>query len=408
MSLPVLLVFSRHRWGACVRRSQQLMSRLAGRWQVVFVEEPNRSLGPARFDVRSGGAAGLPAALTVLVPHTPLARTGFNEEQGVLLRPLLAEWLQAHHAAVDMVWLTTPMAWPLAASVQPTGVVYDAAAVLADLPQPLAQLRQQEAQLLRHADLVLTGGPARYDELRHRHPHVLCLPNAVDAAHFAPACLHPDSPHARLARAPQGPRPMARLGFFGTVDERLDMDLLAALADAHTDWQVDMVGPMKHSQPGLLPQRRNLQWWGAQPYSALPYLMSTWDICLLPYRVDSAFSASNPSQTLEYLAGDKPVVSTTLEDVKALFSDAVDVVQGRQAFVQRCEELLCAGPAVRARRAIERLTTVSVFSWDRTALSVHELLRQALFEARARGQEQASLGPVAPTRQLRRLASGSA
>ncbi len=378
------------------------MSRLAARWRVVLVEEPLRSLGPARLEVRSGTADGLPAALTVLVPHTPLAQSGFQQEHCKLLLPLLTGWMQRQHLAVDVAWLTTPMAWPLAARLHPTCVVYDGAAPLAELPQALAQLHQQEAALIRHAALVLTGGPARYDELRRRHAQVFCLPNAVDAAHFAPACLKPDSPYAGLALAGPGPRPPVRLGYFGTLDERLDVDLLVALADGHPQWQLDMVGPVKHPQPDRLPRRPNIQWHGAQAYAALPYLMKPWDICLLPYRVKAAIGTGSPPQTLEYLAADKPVVSTPIPDVKALFGDAVDVAEGQQAFVHCCETLLQAGPAVHARRAIERLTTVSVYSWDRTALSVHKLLRQSLLDAKtlARGHQ------TAPATQPMRLASG--
>jgi UDP-galactopyranose mutase len=40
-----------------------------------------------------------------------------------------------------------------------------------------------------------------------------------------------------------------RLGYCGVIDERIDLSLLAALADAHPDWQVVAVGPVVKIDP---------------------------------------------------------------------------------------------------------------------------------------------------------------
>ena len=54
----------------------------------------------------------------------------------------------------------------------------------------------------------------------------------------------------RLASYRLGPR----LGYYGVIDERFDAGLIAALADAHPEWQLVLVGPVVKIDPASLPQ----------------------------------------------------------------------------------------------------------------------------------------------------------
>lgn len=376
-TLPTLVVFSHLRWGFVYQRPQHLMSRLAGRWRVLFVEEPLRCEGPARLEVREIGPA-----LTVLVPHTPLPAAGFHDDQLALLQPLLADHLRAHKLQVDVAWLYTPMALPLVQAVRPACVVYDCMDELSSFKDAPRQLRQRESALLKQAALVLTGGPSLYEARRHRHPHVHCFPSAVDAAHFAPSNLRPGSAEEQAAQALQGHLPQPRLGFFGVIDERFDAALVGALAERHPEWQLVMVGPVVKIDPQSLPQHPNIHWLGMQPYERLPYLLAGWDLCLMPFALNESTRFISPTKTLEYMAGDRPVVSTPVRDVIALYGEAVVVAPAGEPFVLACEGVLAEGRAPHCRRAMEMLTTVSMHSWERSASSVHTLLLQALERAR--------------------------
>jgi len=377
-ALPTLIVFSHLRWGFVYQRPQQLMSRLAGRWRVLFVEEPLRSDGPARLE-----ACAVAPELTVLVPHTPATAAGFHDDQLALLQPLLADWLQQQDLHADVAWLTTPMALPLVQAVQPACIVYDCMDELSAFKDAPRQLRQRESALLRQAALVLTGGPSLYEARHHRHPHVHCFPSAVDAAHFAPSGLRAGSAHDLATRALQEHLPRPRLGYFGVIDERLDAALVAQLADRHPEWSVVMVGPVARIDPAGLPQRPNIHWLGMQPYERLPYLLAGWDLCLMPFALNESTRFLSPTKTLEYMAGEKPVVSTPIRDVISLYGEAVAVAPASEPFLQTCETVLAESRTARCKRALEMITTVSMHSWDRSAASVHALLLQALEQARA-------------------------
>jgi glycosyltransferase involved in cell wall biosynthesis len=376
---PVLLVFSHLRWGFVYQRPQHLLTRLADHWRVVFVEEPLHCDGPARLDVQQQGPN-----LTVLVPHTPVAAAGFHDDQLATLQALVTTWLQARRLQVDVAWLYTPMALPLVQATGASGLVYDCMDELAAFKDAPRQLRQRETALLQAADLVLTGGPSLYEAKRGMNPNVHCIPGAVDAAHFAAGNLRPGSDEDLAAQHLQGRLPHPRLGFYGVIDERLDIDLVAALADAHPEWAVVMAGPVVKIDPATLPRRTNLHWLGMQPYERLPYLLAGWDLCLMPFAQNASTRFISPTKTLEYMAGEKPVVSTPIRDVISLYGEAVAVAHGgHQSFIQACEALLAESGTQRYRRAHEMLNTVSMHSWDRSAASVHALMTAALARAAA-------------------------
>ena len=402
MTPPLLIVFCHLRWDFVRDRPQHLLTRLGDRWQVLYVEEPVYDAGLPWLEERL-----LDRRLTVLVPHTPVAAPGFDERQLPLLRQLLAGYQRRSRRAVDVAWLYTPMALPLARGLSPTCIVYDCIDDLALFADAPAALRAHEDALLQQASLVMTGGLSLYEARRDRHPHVVCLPSAVDAAHYAahsgvPSAAHDDAaPSAadllpqdrepfRQAEALQGGTARPRLGYMGVIDHRLDLALLAHVADAHPEWSLVMAGPVARTDVRALPRRPNILWLGPQPYERLPHLLAGWDLCLMPFALNEATRCLCPSQTLEYLAGGKPVVSTPIHDVSWMYGDLVALAEGGPDFVAACERLLAESGSRRAHRALDMMALVSSSSWDRTAQAVHELLLQALHAARARRADAAA------------------
>ena len=379
----VLVVFSHLRWSFVYQRPQHLLSRLAGRWRVVFIEEPVRCEGPGWIEVRD-----IAPSLQVLVPHTPVHAAGFHDDQLAAVQALLEARFSAEHLRADVAWLYTPMALPLVDTVQPRCVVYDCMDELSAFKDAPRQLRQRESALLKRAAVVLTGGPSLYEAKRDLHDQVVCLPSAVDAAHFNPANRQAGSPEAAEAQRLQGSLPTPRIGYFGVIDERLDVALVAAVADAHPQWSVIMAGPVVKISEADLPRRPNLHWLGMQPYERLPHLLARWDVAMMPFALNESTRFISPTKTLEYMAGGKPVVSTAIADVISLYGHTVSVAAGPEAFVRACEALLALSAEAVEMHREAMAETVARFSWDRSADKVHALLTQALLDTHPEGLAQ--------------------
>ncbi|MDH0868159.1 glycosyltransferase [Mitsuaria sp. GD03876] len=383
-----LLVFSHLRWDFVFQRPQHLMTRLSEDHRVIFIEEPvHDPAGPPRIESRRVGPEG---RIEVLVPFTPVAAPGFDDAHLPLTLPLIERELAERGVRDYLVWLYTPMALPFIAGMQPRALVYDCMDELSAFKQAPVQLRQREQALMAAADLVLCGGPALYEARHGQHPHLHCLPSAVDAAHFARPSTGPDHPLAVRARELQGHVPHPRLGFFGVIDERMDLGLVAAVADARPDWQLVMVGPVVKISERDLPQRPNIHWLGMQRYELLPYLLAGWDLCLMPFALNDATRFISPTKTLEYLAGDKPVVSTAIRDVVGLYGDVVRIGKDAPSFIDACEEVLLEDAASREYWHAGAAAVVQASSWEAGAERVRgwlaEVTRPAMPDAPVIGQ----------------------
>lgn len=370
-TMQQLLVFSHLRWDFVYQRPQHLLSRFGQRWNVVVVEEPVHE--PERepwLEVLTPCIG-----VTVLRAHTPIDAPGFADAQFPVLSALLHDWLDEHAEPGLAVWLYTPMALPLVQGLEPGCIIYDCMDELGAFKNAPERLIDREKTLLDVADLVFTGGPSLQDAKASRSTHVHCFPSSVDAAHFA------QGRSERTADAPP------RLGFFGVLDERLDLDLLDALALAHPQWQIDLVGPVVKIDPATLPRHPNLHYLGQRSYAELPAHIATWDVCLLPFAMNASTAFISPTKTLEYMAARKPVVSTPVRDVVRLYADGVRIAQDTAAFIQACEASLAETGQQRLDRVRAQDALTAATSWDRTAEDMAALVQQAMasgLNARAR------------------------
>ena len=366
-----LVVFSHLRWDFVYQRPQHVLSRLAASRPVWVIEEPVPTEGEPRWE-RQHPAPGV----TVVRAHTPVAEGGFSDAQLEAMRPLVAT-LGAEVGPCD-VWFYTPLAVPLLGALEgggrPGAVVYDCMDELAAFDHAPPALLDRERALLSRADLVFTGGPSLYRAKRDRHPAVHCFPSSVDAAHFGQA--RPDAP-ALAEPDDQRDLPRPRLGFFGVIDERLDRDVVAALAAAHPEWQIVMVGPVVKVDPASLPEAPNLHWLGGRTYDELPAYLAGWDVCLLPFARNRATEFISPTKTLEYFAAERPVVSTPITDVAEPYGDLVHLGETPEAFVAACESALRASPARRADNVHDMRAVLATTSWDATASRMAALLDAA-------------------------------
>ena len=364
MSSPATLVYSHLGWEFDRQRPQHVLSRLAETRRILFIEEP---VGGAEED--SWERFEICRNLTVYRPRLHGPVRGFDPAVHDRLESLLEGLAGREGVGRHTAWLLTPMAYPPARTLAPEVIVYDCIDELASFRDAPPELAEFEARLLRQADLVLTAGPSLYRAKKDRHPNVHCFPNSVEVGHFRRGRTgQPVAPEYNDA-----PRP--RLGFCGVIDPQVDLALVAAVAGAHPEWQVYMVGPVAGRAAEELPQAANLHYLGARPYADLPRHYAAWDVSLLPYALNEATRYLCPTRTLETMAAEHPIVSTPIRDVAVPYEDIVRLGEGPAGFIRACEEAVASGPVDRAQRAERMRTILAHTSWDHTVRRMEEQVR---------------------------------
>lgn len=380
LQTPVILCLAHLGWDFVWQRPQQLLARLARHYEVVYVNEPylDKPDGEPRL-------WPVPATdgVTAWQPRFPDRAEVLERWRNVyisLVRALLVEkgwvvldgdkWVATRPL---IAWFYTPIPSYFLEQLPVCAVVYDIMDELANFKGAARDMRERETRLMRMADLVFVGGRSLYKARLGHHTNLHLFSSGVDQTHFARA-LEPTTPIAEEIAAL--PRPI--LGYYGVIDERLDRELLREVALRQPDWSIVLVGPVAKIDPETLPRLPNLHYLGQQPYARLPAFLRGFDVCLMPFALNEATRYIQPTKTLEYMAAHKPIVSTPIPDVVAMWGSLVRIAATPDAFVAVVRCALSETREARDRRVAQEDALLSRASWDTIAEAMHLEIEQVL------------------------------
>jgi UDP-galactopyranose mutase len=354
-----LICLSHLRWDFVFQRPQHLLTRAAADRRVFFVEEPIYG----ESDSRTLAVSQRDSGVWVVQPHLP---NGLSHEETIQMQMHLIDDLLSEYEINEYVlWYYTPMALSFTRHLNPAAIVYDCMDELSLFKHAPKELVDNEQELFRIADLVFTGGQSLYEAKKDLHPNVYAFPSSIDFAHFSHARRIAKGSH----EAPgQADIPHPQMGYCGVIDERLDLDLIAGVADARPDWHLIMIGPVVKIDPESLPKRPNIHYLGPKDYKDLPQYLAGWDVAMMPFALIDSTRFISPTKTPEYLAAGKTVVSTSIRDVVRPYGEIglVEIADTVADFIR------AAAKAGMDERALPEdwLSKVDTFlaqtSWDKT------------------------------------------
>ena len=256
-------------------------------------------------------------------------------------------------------WTSLPTAVDVVGELGEVAVVYyagdDFSALAGVDHEPVARM---EERLISRADLVLAASP----QIAARFPSkkAVVVPHGVDHSLFS----SPTAPADEIVT--RNGKPIA--GFYGSLDEWFDTELVTKLAGRMPDWHFMLIGKVKTdlSSLGALP---NVEILGPRAHSNLPRYAQHWQASLLPFRDTAQIRACNPLKLREYLAAGRPVISTRYPAAET-YHDVVNLADGCAGFEAALRHSVKdTSEAVSKRRA-----RVSLETWECRAETVHKLL----------------------------------
>lgn len=360
-----VLCFSHLRWDFVYQRPQHLLSRFALRDQrVFFIEEPIFQTGKPHFDISQRAEN-----LYVVVPHLP-RQLDENILNDLLIR-LLNNLPADYHIKNFIAWYYTPMMLSWSEHLSPLATVYDSMDELSLFKFAPPSLLSNEEKLFTRADVVFTGGQSLYEAKRSRHHNIHAFPSSIDVKHFAKSFEIIEEPADQISI------PHPRIGFFGVIDERMDIELLDQIAALKSDWQFVIIGPVVKIDEKDLPRRANIHYLGGKKYEELPAYLAGWDVAMMPFAMNESTRFISPTKTPEYLAAGKPVVSTPIHDVVRPFGEKglTHIAATAEEFVAAIEKALSENAGERQQKVDEFLANTS---WDKTFETMKTLIDEAI------------------------------
>jgi UDP-galactopyranose mutase len=298
-----LICFSHLRWDLVFQRPQHLLTRWSKEVRVFYFEEPVFSNEDNYLEIRTNSEFN---NVYILTPHL---KEGYNEVQiSGILKEFVDSFIRLNQVEDYLLWYLTPMSLPFSRHLKPLVVVYDCMDELSCFKGAHPRMLQYETMLMGMADVVFTGGQSLYEFKKTKHFNIYPFPSSIDKAHFENGnkCKDPED---------QAGIPHPRAGFYGVIDERMDIELIRELSEKMPEFHFIMIGPVVKIDPRDLPDKPNIHYLGSKKYSQLPSYLAYWDVALLPFAKNESTRFISPTKTPEYLCAYKPVISTSINDV---------------------------------------------------------------------------------------------
>ena len=303
--------------------------------------------------------------LWVARPHLPQ-----HGDHDALQRTLLTKFMVEQQIQHFVRWYYTPMALGFSSQLLAEATVYDCMDELTGFLGAPKNLGERERELFAVADVVFTGGISLYEAKKTQHGNVHAFPSSIDVPHFASASDLTEEPED------QASIPHPRAGFFGVLDERFDVPLMAEVIKLRSEMQFIFLGPVVKIDLSILPQGPNVHYLGGKSYQELPRYLGGWDVALLPFALNDSTRFISPTKTPEYLAAGKPVVSTPIRDVVRGYGEEglVAIAGTAVEFAEALDNAL--KPQTDAQRESVTLKLAGG-SWDRTWAEMSKLIDHA-------------------------------
>jgi glycosyltransferase involved in cell wall biosynthesis len=288
------------------------------------------------------------------VPQIPFRRLPFVRRANVALGTLLVRRALKHlEFARTVSWFAVPHPGYLAHRFGETAIVYYCIDDYAALPDVDARaVADMDAHLTDRADQVFVASSVMLQAKRRSKPSTVFAPHGVDVELFRTAC-DPQLPIAPGVR--NLPRPV--IGFYGLIEDWIDVDLIADLAERRPGWTFLMIGRLA-IDPGRVKALRNVVFAGPQPYRTLPAWAKGFDVAIIPYRLTRQVLNSAPLKLREYLATGKPVVAVPAPEIER-FADLVRIAHGPEQFISQIEDALVNDTDADRARRIEATSTMT-------------------------------------------------
>ena len=163
----------------------------------------------------------------------------------------------------------------------------------------------EENKLANECEVLVVSAQQFYNRHASRGLKPLLVRNGADYDFFA-------APRANdLLAEVKGPI----IGYYGAIADWFDLDLLTEVAESRPQYTFVIIGQVHEVDISRFRELPNVQLLGEKNYREIPLYLSHFDVCLIPFKLNSLTQAVDPVKLYEYFSQAKPVVATNMGEL---------------------------------------------------------------------------------------------
>jgi teichuronic acid biosynthesis glycosyltransferase TuaH len=238
----------------------------------------------------------------------------------------------------NIIWLTHPMQLCFVPSEYKGEIYYDCMDNYPEFSNNIEtrnQINEMEKKLSLRANKIFTSSSGLSNKTLTYLPSgsdkVILVHNAGNFHHF-------NSAYNINNQKQINNKPI--IGYFGTIGKWFDVDLLVKLAGKLPEMNFIIIGPIGNKDIiGKTKDFDNIELLGPKDFSELPSYLRSFDVCIMPFLINSLVQDVNPVKIYEYLAAGKPVVATKYDELDE-FKENIYLASGPEEFEIRIREAI--------------------------------------------------------------------
>lgn len=259
----------------------------------------------------------------------------------------------------------------IAEHIKPTLTIYHCVDPMI-VPYDMKHGIKSEAQLVKNSDLVICTSKALYNEKVLQNEHTYFVPNATDSGQMVDTSELTLKIHEKVKGLP---KPI--VGYLGTIERRIDYDLIQKIILVNPDKTFILAGPVTENYiPEYFYRINNLHIVGAIPYQEVPHMINSFDVAIIPFKKDSVSDTIFPIKLFEYLSAGKPVICTDFNpDLKDFTNDMVKYCSDANIFSEAINEAITTDSIskIEQRKALAKENT-----WKKRSDQIGKIINKYL------------------------------
>jgi glycosyltransferase involved in cell wall biosynthesis len=243
-------------------------------------------------------------------------------------------------------------------------LIYDCMDFHAGFENSSKEMQKEEIGLFCEADKVITSS-LNLSRHAEKYTNNFIIRNGVDFTFFN-----------KKVKSIKKTSATVRVGYVGSISEWFDTDLLCYLARKRPNLEFILVGSYASVRNlRAIKSLKNIKLIGEKPYSEVPDLISSFDVCIIPFKLTKLIKYTNPVKIYEYMSLGKPVIATNMPELKQINKNLICIGRNKSDFLVKLDGAIDSSNDLESTQ--KRIKFAKANTWDSRTAQLKKIINNS-------------------------------